>query len=124
MQESWLRNLDWGDRDSLGLFQQRPSSGWGSPEQILDRERATRVFYGGAGDPNGTTTRGLLDIPGWEGMAYADAAQAAAISAQPDRYAPVSYSHLTPPANFLALIPGVASSLKHHALTSASRPHD
>jgi LysM repeat protein len=87
MQESWLRNLDWGDRDSLGLFQQRPSSGWGTPEQILDRERATRVFYGGAGDPNGTATRGLLDIPGWEGMAYADAAQAVQISAYPDRYA-------------------------------------
>lgn len=87
MQESWLRNLDWGDRDSLGLFQQRPSSGWGSPEQILDRERATRVFYGGAGDPNGTATRGLLDIPGWESMAYADAAQAVQISAYPDRYA-------------------------------------
>lgn len=87
MQESWLRNLDWGDRDSLGLFQQRPSSGWGSPEQILDPERATRVFYGGAGDPNGTATRGLLDIPGWEGMAYADAAQAVQISAYPDRYA-------------------------------------
>ncbi|MBN9212267.1 MAG: peptidoglycan-binding protein LysM [Microbacterium sp. 71-36] len=87
MQESWLRNLDWGDRDSLGLFQQRPSTGWGTPEQILDRERATRVFYGGTADPNGTATRGLLDIPGWEGMAYADAAQAVQISAYPDRYA-------------------------------------
>ena len=54
---------------------------------ILDRERATRVFYGGAGDPNGSATRGLLDIPGWEGMAYADAAQAVQISAYPDRYA-------------------------------------
>ena len=87
MQESWLRNLDWGDRDSLGLFQQRPSSGWGSPEQILDRERSTRVFYGGAADPNGSATRGLLDIPGWEAMPFADAAQAVQISAYPDRYA-------------------------------------
>ncbi|MCT2085957.1 LysM peptidoglycan-binding domain-containing protein [Microbacterium enclense] len=87
MQESWLRNLDWGDRDSLGLFQQRPSSGWGTREQILDRDRATRVFYGGAADPNGSATRGLLDIPGWEGMTYADAAQAVQISAYPDRYA-------------------------------------
>lgn len=87
MQESWLRNLDWGDRDSLGLFQQRPSSGWGSPEQILDRERSTRVFYAGAADPNGSATRGLLDIPGWESMAFADAAQAVQISAYPDRYA-------------------------------------
>lgn len=87
MQESWLRNLDWGDRDSLGLFQQRPSAGWGSAEQILDRERSTRVFYGGSSDPNGAATRGLLDIPGWESLPYADAAQAVQISAYPDRYA-------------------------------------
>ncbi|WP_225310167.1 LysM peptidoglycan-binding domain-containing protein [Microbacterium testaceum] len=87
MQESWLRNLDWGDRDSLGLFQQRPSTGWGSAEQILDRDRSTRVFYGGAADPNGTATRGLLDIPGWEQLPYTDAAQAVQISAYPDRYA-------------------------------------
>jgi len=87
MQESWLRNLDWGDRDSLGLFQQRPSTGWGTPDQILDRERSTRVFYGGPTDPNGSDTRGLLDIPGWETLPYADAAQAVQISAYPDRYA-------------------------------------
>ncbi|MDQ1113385.1 LysM repeat protein [Microbacterium testaceum] len=87
MQESWLRNLDWGDRDSLGLFQQRPSTGWGTPDQILDRERSTRVFYGGAADPNGSATRGLLDIPGWDQLSYADAAQAVQISAYPDRYA-------------------------------------
>lgn len=87
MVESWLRNLDWGDRDSLGLFQQRPSTGWGTREQILDPVRSTRAFFGGPGDPNGTATRGLLDIPGWETMAYADAAQAVQISAFPDRYA-------------------------------------
>lgn len=87
MQESWLRNLDGGDRDSLGLFQQRPSTGWGTTEQIRDRERATRVFFGGPADPNGSDTRGLLDIPGWEDLPYADAAQAVQISAYPDRYA-------------------------------------
>lgn len=87
MVESWLRNLDWGDRDSLGLFQQRPSTGWGTAEQITDRDRSIRVFYGGPSDPNGTTTRGLLDIGGWEGMAFKDAAQAVQISAYPDRYA-------------------------------------
>jgi LysM repeat protein len=87
MVESWLRNLDWGDRDSLGLFQQRPSTGWGTAEQILDPARSTRAFFGGAGDPNGWDTRGLLDIPGWESLAYADAAQAVQISAFPDRYA-------------------------------------
>ncbi|MFG6401055.1 LysM peptidoglycan-binding domain-containing protein [Microbacterium sp. P04] len=87
MQESWLRNLDWGDRDSLGLFQQRPSSGWGTEAEVSDPVRATRAFFGGAGDPNGALTRGLLDIPGWEAMAYADAAQSVQISAYPERYA-------------------------------------
>ncbi|WP_416211610.1 LysM peptidoglycan-binding domain-containing protein [Microbacterium sp. SSW1-59] len=87
MQESWLRNLDWGDRDSLGLFQQRPSTGWGTADQLLDRRYAILVFFGGDGDPNGYTTRGLLDIPGWEAMSYAEAAQAVQISAYPDRYA-------------------------------------
>lgn len=87
MQESWLRNLDWGDRDSLGLFQQRPSAGWGTAAEVLDPARATRAFFGGPGDPNGTRTRGLLDIPGWEGMSFAQAAQAVQVSAYPDRYA-------------------------------------
>lgn len=87
MQESWLRNLDWGDRDSLGLFQQRPSTGWGTPEQVSDPDRSARAFYGGPADPNGHLTNGLLDIAGWEVMAFADAAQAVQVSAYPDRYA-------------------------------------
>lgn len=87
MQESWLRNLDWGDRDSLGLFQQRPSTGWGTPDEVRDPVRATRAFFGGASDPNGYRTRGLLDIAGWEGMSFADAAQSVQISAYPERYA-------------------------------------
>jgi N-acetylmuramoyl-L-alanine amidase len=87
MVESWLRNLDWGDRDSLGLFQQRPSTGWGTAEQILDPVRSARAFYGGSDDPNGSLTRGLLDVPGWQGMSFADAAQAVQISAYPERYA-------------------------------------
>ncbi|MFJ4225849.1 LysM peptidoglycan-binding domain-containing protein [Microbacterium sp. NPDC089695] len=86
MVESSMRNLAWGDRDSLGLFQQRPSTGWGLPEQILDADRSTRVFFGGAADPNGQTTRGLLDIPGWESMRFTDAAQAVQISAYPEKY--------------------------------------
>lgn len=86
MVESGLRNLDGGDRDSLGIFQQRPSTGWGSPAQIMDAERSTRVFFGGPNDPNGLATRGLLDIPEWESMAFTDAAQAVQISAYPDKY--------------------------------------
>lgn len=86
MVESGLRNLDWGDRDSLGIFQQRPSTGWGEPAQIRDADRSTRVFYGGTHDPNDQATRGLLDIPGWETMPFSAAAQAVQISAYPDRY--------------------------------------
>lgn len=86
MVESGLRNLDHGDRDSLGLFQQRPSQGWGNPAQILDADRSTRVFYGGRQDPNGAKSRGLLDIAGWQGMSFSGAAQAVQISDFPDRY--------------------------------------
>ncbi|WP_394195495.1 LysM peptidoglycan-binding domain-containing protein [Microbacterium foliorum] len=86
MVESSMRNLSWGDRDSLGLFQQRPSMGWGSPEQAVDADRSTRVFFGGSSDPNGQASRGLFDISGWESMSFTDAAQAVQISAYPDRY--------------------------------------
>ncbi|WP_313356175.1 LysM peptidoglycan-binding domain-containing protein, partial [Microbacterium sp.] len=86
MVESSMRNLDHGDRDSLGLFQQRPSQGWGAPEQAMDADRSIRVFYGGPADPNGATTRGLLDITGWQDMPFTAAAQAVQVSAYPDRY--------------------------------------
>jgi murein DD-endopeptidase MepM/ murein hydrolase activator NlpD len=76
IQESGLRNLDYGDRDSLGLFQQRPSMGWGTPEQILDPRYAATVFY-----------ERLLQEPGWEDMPLTEAAQAVQRSAFPDAYA-------------------------------------
>ena len=87
MQESSLRNINYGDRDSLGLFQQRPSTGWGTPEQILDAAHAARLFYGGPLNPNKGMTRGLLDIPGWQSMSLTQAAQAVQISAFPNAYA-------------------------------------
>ena len=86
-QESTLRNLNYGDRDSVGLFQQRPSSGWGSPQQILDPRFATRAFFGGPNSPTPGNTRGLLDIAGWQNKSVAAAAQAVQISAFPDAYA-------------------------------------
>jgi LysM repeat protein len=86
-QESGLRNLDHGDRDSLGLFQQRPSSGWGSRDEVLDPVRSSRAFFGGPVNPNTGVTRGLLDIPGWEAMTLTQAAQAVQISGHPDLYA-------------------------------------
>jgi LysM repeat protein len=86
-QESGLRNIDYGDRDSLGLFQQRPSSGWGTEEQVMDAHRAARAFFGGPVNPNTGVTRGLLDISGWEAMTVTQAAQAVQISGHPELYA-------------------------------------
>jgi hypothetical protein len=87
MQESSLRNLDHGHLDSVGLFQQRPSHGWGTAQQILDPVRSTLAFFGGATNPNAGSTRGLFDISGWESMTVAQAAQAVQVSAYPDAYA-------------------------------------
>ncbi len=86
-QESGLRNVRHGDRDSLGLFQQRPSQGWGTVEEVLDPVRAATAFYGGAANPNPGRTKGLLDIAGWESLSVTQAAQAVQQSAYPDHYA-------------------------------------
>ncbi|NYD65936.1 LysM peptidoglycan-binding domain-containing protein [Agromyces atrinae] len=86
-QESGLVNVDYGDRDSLGLFQQRPSMGWGTEAEVRDPTRAARAFYGGPSSPTGGEPRGLIDIPGWETMSVTDAAQAVQLSAHPDLYA-------------------------------------
>ena len=88
MQESGLRNLPHGDRDSVGVFQQRPSTGWGQPAQLMDVAYAARLFYGGPSNPNAGRTKGLLDIPGWSSMTLTQAAQRVQISAFPDAYAP------------------------------------
>lgn len=76
LQESTLRNLNYGDRDSLGLFQQRPSQGWGTPQQVQDPAYAARKFY-----------EALLKVPGWQSMAVTDAAQAVQRSGFPQAYA-------------------------------------
>ncbi|MFR9723980.1 C40 family peptidase [Streptomyces sp. MS19] len=76
IQESRLRNLAYGDRDSLGLFQQRPSQGWGTAEEILDPAHASRRFY-----------EALMAIHGWEQLTVTQAAQAVQRSAYPDAYA-------------------------------------
>src|SRR5437764_14754406 len=64
LQESKMRNLPYGDRDSLGLFQQRPSQGWGDPAQLLTPSFAVEAFY-----------RHLVKIDGWQRMPVAEAAQ-------------------------------------------------
>ena len=76
LQESGLQNLDHGDRDSLGLFQQRPSQGWGTPVQIMNPAYAARQFYSH-----------LLQVPGWRVMPTTQAAQAVQRSGFPDAYA-------------------------------------
>jgi LysM repeat protein len=86
-QESSLRNIDWGDRDSVGLYQQRPSTGWGTVAQLTDPVHATKLFFGGRANPNVGKTRGLLDVPGWSGMSLTAAAQAVQLSAYPTAYA-------------------------------------
>ncbi|HUY61621.1 MAG TPA: hypothetical protein VMW49_07060 [Candidatus Dormibacteraeota bacterium] len=77
LQESRLVDLDHGDRDSLGLFQQRPSQGWGTPAQIMDPDYAATAFY-----------NRLTGVPGWETLAVGQVAQAVQLSAVPGAYAP------------------------------------
>jgi LysM repeat protein len=86
-QESGLQNLSYGDRDSVGLFQQRPSTGWGTVAQLTTPRYAAELFYGGPSNPNKGRTRGLLDIPGWQSMTLTQAAQAVQISGSPNAYA-------------------------------------
>jgi hypothetical protein len=76
LQESGLRNLDHGDRDSLGLFQQRPSQGWGTAADIMNPRYAADAFYAR-----------LTQISDWPTLAVADAAQAVQRSADPNAYA-------------------------------------
>ena len=87
MQESSLRNIDYGDRDSIGLFQQRPSAGWGKKSLLLNPDHASRLFYGGPSNPNKGKTSGLLDVKGWRTMSVTKAAQKVQISAYPNAYA-------------------------------------
>ena len=75
-QESKLLNIEHGDRDSVGLFQQRPSQGWGSVEQILDPYYSVNAFYDG-----------LVGIEGYDSMRVTEAAQAVQRSGFPEAYA-------------------------------------
>lgn len=76
MQESALRNLDHGDRDSLGLFQQRPSQGWGTPDQIMDPVYSAGIFYDR-----------LAEIKGYSRLPLTVAAQKVQLSGFPQAYA-------------------------------------
>ena len=76
IQESKLRNLDHGDRDSLGLFQQRPSQGWGTIAQVSDPVYASNAFYDV-----------LVKIEGYQNLPITKAAQKVQRSAFPSAYA-------------------------------------
>ncbi len=76
LQESKLRNLTGGDRDSVGLFQQRPSQGWGTAAQVGDPSYAANSFY-----------ITLLRVKRWQTMSVTEAAQAVQRSAHPNAYA-------------------------------------
>ena len=86
LQENALKNTPDGDRDSVGLFQQRPSAGWGTAEQVHDPKYAAAAFYGGPEGPNHGNPPGLLDYPGWESKGLGEAAQTVQISAYPYEY--------------------------------------
>ena len=75
-QESKIHNLDYGDRDSVGLFQQRPSQGWGTRKQVLDPVHSIGKFYDG-----------LVKIKGYSSMSITEAAQRVQRSAYPGAYA-------------------------------------
>jgi hypothetical protein len=85
MQESTLQNLNYGDRDSLGLFQQRAN--WGTVSERTDPVTSAQFFYNGGSAADGVSEAGLLDIPEWQQMSVAEAAQAVQISAFPSAYA-------------------------------------
>ena len=109
-QESGIRNLDYGDRDSLGAFQQRPSQGWGTPEQVMNVPHATTTFL-----------QHLILIPGWETRRVTDVA--AVVQRPAEEYRGL-YEQWVPLATRLTeqLWPGAAASLTTAPTTCGSLP--
>jgi hypothetical protein len=106
MQESRLQNLPSGDRDSAGLFQQRPSQGWGTHAQVVDPVHASTAFY-----------ERLRTEPDWTRLSVTEAAQLVQRSA-----APSAYAHWEPEARVAAsaLTGERAAALRCHDLTIAA----
>ena len=74
-QETGIRNLDYGDLDSVGLFQQRPSQGWGTKKQLMDPDYAAGTFYDA-----------LVKINNWQTDDINDVAQKVQRSGHPEAY--------------------------------------
>jgi hypothetical protein len=109
LQESRLINIDYGDRDSIGLFQQRPSQGWGTVEQIMDPVYSTGKFYDG-----------LARVPGYTELPVTEAAQAVQRSGFPDAYA----QHETRSRAFASALTGWSPATLHCDLDAAEGPGD
>lgn len=105
-QESGLRNLPNGDRDSVGLFQQRPSQGWGKVAQIMDPVYAAGKFYDA-----------LVEVQGWQKLSLTKAAQSVQYSGFPDAYA-----KWEPQATTLATALGGATPLQLGCIAGAQAP--
>lgn len=103
VQESNLINIDYGDRDSVGLFQQRPSQGWGTVAEIMDPVYSTNAFYDG-----------LVKVDGYESMEITVAAQKVQRSGFPQAYA----DHEPEGRAFASALTGHSE----HALTCRLRP--
>lgn len=130
LQESKLENLSGGDRDSIGLFQQRPSMGWGTPKQIADPRYAAGKFYSA-----------LMHVSGWQHMTVTKAAQSVQRSGHPDAYqkwtdeagvlshallgdvshAVACFVGATPPTRGAAALGALATNLKDDWGTRADR---
>jgi hypothetical protein len=104
LQESKLRNLSYGDRDSLGLFQQRPSQGWGSPDELMTPTYAATAFF-----------HALRRVHGWQTLPITEAAQRVQRSGAPAAYAVWDTESRTiargltgeTPAGFMCVFPSV-----------------
>lgn len=124
MQESTLNNINYGDRDSLGLFQQRPSQGWGTPAQVTDPVYATTIFI-----------ERLLEVPGWDALPVTVAAQTVQRSAFPDAYAKweglatelvqqlADVAPINPCRETVSLAQGVAGTAINFALGEVGKPY-
>lgn len=110
-QESGLRNLDYGDRDSLGLFQQRPSQGWGTEEQIMDPWYSAGRFY-----------EELVKFKGWETGDITTYAQKVQRSGFPEAYRKHEGNARTVASALRGETPASFSCLEHEQQVSTTGP--
>ncbi|RFU88401.1 heavy metal transporter [Streptomyces triticagri] len=109
LQESGLRNIDHGDRDSIGLFQQRPSQGWGTEKQIMDPVYSSEKFY-----------EHLAEVPGYSRLPLTVAAQRVQRSGYPQAYA----KHEPDAALLAAALTGRAAAAFSCETREAAEPGD